>query len=497
MTSDAASPLDRVERERLLDAWVKVRRRIAELEAQATALLGERIGEHDSEVAEHPYHRDAIYRSMIAEYSAAGHLSRGAVEFAFSDALALQSMPTIEGAFTAGRVTAAHVREMVRAASVVREAVRNGLADAAVLGLYETAVLVVAEADSPARTRAHARQVAAALAGETLLERHRRAASERSVTVRSLDDGLALLTAVLPETLAVAIQDRITRLAREVIRARGDAPAPTFLDGEDPEDVILPEHIAPDDALAGVIFGEDSTFTTDPLTSDPLASPAAPESISDLGTAVPGTAVPGAAVPGTAVPDDERTIDQIRADLFSDLLLAASPSPALGNDLDGVQARIQVTIAATTLAGLDDHPAELDGLGPLDPDIARALAGRNNGWSRLFLDADGMVTETDTYTPTEGMRRYLRARDQHCRFPGCRMPVHRCEIDHNHDHAKGGRTAIDNLAHFCRSHHQLKHPDIDPDHCWTARSRPDGTIEWTSPLGHIHTDRAPRRVMFV
>lgn len=477
MTSDAATPLDRVERGRLLDAWVEVRRRIAELEAQATALLGERIGEHDAEVAEHPYHRDAIYRSMIAEYSAAGHLSRGAVEFAFSDALALQSMPTVEGAFTAGRVTAAHVREMVRAASVVREAVRNGRADAAVLGLYETAVLVVAEADSPARTRAHARQVAAALAGETLLERHRRAASERSVTVRSLDDGLALLTAVLPETLAVAIQDRITRMAREVIRARADAPAPTFLDGEDPEDVILPEHIAPDDPLAGVIFGEDSTFTT-----DPLVSAAIPESTT---------------VPGSTVPDDERTIDQVRADLFSDLLLAASPSPALGNDLDGVEARIQVTIAATTLAGLDDHPAELDGHGPLDPDIARALAGRNNGWSRLFLAPDGMVTETDTYTPTEGMRRHLRARDQHCRFPGCRMPVHRCEIDHNHDHAKGGRTAIDNLAHFCRSHHQLKHPDIDPDHRWTARSRPDGTIEWTSPLSRVHADRAPRRVMFV
>ncbi|MFJ4254088.1 HNH endonuclease [Microbacterium sp. NPDC090003] len=459
---------------------------VCSMRGSAVALLGQRIGEHDAEVAEHPYHRDAIYRSMIAEYSAAGHLSRGAVEFAFADALALRSMPTIEQAFTAGRVTAAHVREMVRAASVVREAVRNGRADATVMGLYETAVLVVAEADSPARTRAHSRQVAAALAGETLLERHRRAASERGVTVRSLDDGLALLTAVLPETLAVAIQDRITRMAREVIRSRGAVPTPAFFDGEDPEDLILPEHIDPDDPLAGVIFGEDSTFTSDPLPSplpsDPLASPAGPESVS---------------VPGNAVPDDERTMDQIRADLFSDLLLAASPSPALGNDLDGVQARIQVTVAATTLAGLDDHPAALDGHGPLDPDVARALAGRNNGWSRLFLDSDGMVTETDTYTPTEGMRRYLRARDQHCRFPGCRMPVHRCEIDHNHDHATGGRTAIDNLAHFCTSHHQLKHPDIDPDHRWTARSRPDGTIEWTSPLGRIHSDRAPRRVMFV
>ncbi|MFF7294275.1 HNH endonuclease signature motif containing protein, partial [Microbacterium sp. NPDC008134] len=152
--------------------------------------------------------------------------------------------------------------------------------------------------------------------------------------------------------------------------------------------------------------------------------------------------------------------------------------------------------AATTLAGLDDHPAELDGHGPLDPDIARTLAGHNNGWTRLFLDPDGMVTETDTYTPTEPMRRYLRARDQHCRFPGCRMPVHRCELDHNHDHAKGGKTAITNLAHLCRTHHQLKHPDTDPDHRWTAHQHPNGTLHWTSPLGRLHADSAPRRVMF-
>lgn len=495
MTSTASVPLDLVERGRLLDAWADVRRRIAELEAHASALLSERIGEHDAEVAEQPFHRDAIYRSMIAEYSAAGHLSRGAVEFAFADALALQSMPAVGEAFAAGRVTAAHVREMVRAGSVVREAVRNGRADASTLGLYEAAVLVVAETDSPARTRAHARQVAAALAGETVLERHRRAAEERCVTVRSLDDGLALLTAVLPEAVAVAIQDRITRMARQLIRTRDDAPWDGGIGaGEDPDDVILPEHIAPDDPLAGVIFGEDAaTFTTDPLPGTALPFSANDEAAHANGS---GTGPTAEATFETA-PGDERTIDQVRADLFSDLLLAASPSPVLGNDLDGIQARVQVTVSATTLAGLDDRPAELDGHGPLDPDIARALAGRNKGWTRLFLDADGLVTETDTYTPSEPMRRYLRARDQHCRFPGCRMPAHRCEIDHNHDHATGGRTRLDNLSHFCTTHHALKHPDVDPDHRWTARSGPGGSIHWTSPLGRVHADHAPRRVMFV
>jgi hypothetical protein len=95
------------------------------------------------------------------------------------------------------------------------------------------------------------------------------------------------------------------------------------------------------------------------------------------------------------------------------------------------------------------------------------------------------------------MTRYLRARDQHCRFPGCRRPVHQCQIDHNHDFALGGRTEIGNLSHFCLAHHTLKHPAIPDQHRWTARQLPDQTLTWTSPTGREYPDPAPRRVMFV
>lgn len=77
------------------------------------------------------------------------------------------------------------------------------------------------------------------------------------------------------------------------------------------------------------------------------------------------------------------------------------------------------------------------------------------------------------------------------------MPVHRCQIDHNHDHAKGGRTRLDNLSVFCTNHHALKHPDIDERHRWTARQLPGGEVQWTSPLGRAYADPPPRRVMFV
>lgn len=193
---------------------------------------------------------------------------------------------------------------------------------------------------------------------------------------------------------------------------------------------------------------------------------------------------------------DERSMDQIRADILADVLLTSDPSLSTRTGLESVRARVQVTIRATTLLGQDDRPAELDGVGPIDPEWARRLAGYAPSLDRLFLDHAGMLTATDSYTPTRSMKRFLRARDQHCRTPGCRRPAHLCEHDHNHDHAKGGATDVTNLALLCTGHHPIKHPDLDDDTRWTARQLDDGLIEWTSPLGRVYIDRPPARVMF-
>lgn len=477
--------LDLEERCRLLDEWVKTRREIAALEARASGLLVQRISVREADVAEHPFHRDAIHRSMIAEYAAAGRVSTGSVEYAFTDARTLsRSLPATRAEFEAGAISVAHVREIVRESVIVSDAIDDATVAPETMGLYEAAVLVFAEKETPARTKAHARQVAATLAGVTVVARQRKAAEERCVQVRSVGDGLALLTAVLPEWVAEAILDRLTQMAREIARTR-DERAPHLAPHDDGGHTRDLHDFSPEDPEYGaffddqVIFGESGTFTTDPLAglSDPMTDPTSPD-IEHLET-------------------DTRTIDQIRADVFADLLLAATPSPENGTGLQNISARIQVTIAATTLTGADDRPAHLDGHGPLAPEIARCLAGYNTGWTRLFLDPTGLIIETDTYTPTAPMRRFLRARDQHCRFPGCRMPVHRCDIDHTHDHARGGRTRTDNLSHLCRRHHALKHPDIDDRHRWTAHQQPDGTITWTSPLGRNYTDPPRRRVMFI
>ena len=410
----------------LLDAWVAKRAEIARLEGEASELLAARADLFDADVRADPQHRDMIRRSMIAEYSAAGHISKTAIELGFNDAAALSEFfPALRHALRQGDVTAQHVRVLVAAAAPVREAVLNGHLDAETLAVYETAALTIAEHETPARTRPHARQIAAALAGESIRERHSRAASERQITIRPLDDGLALLTAVLPEVYAVAIMDRLRSLATAVAATVGPDTRPEF------------------------------------------------------------------------VAADGRTRREIEADTFIDLLLAATPSEALGTGLDRITATVQVTIAGSTLAGEDDRLAELDGHGPLHPDIARDLARRASGWNRLFLDDAGMVTKVDRYTPTTAMKRFLRARDQRCRFPGCHTPARRCDIDHNEDYALGGLTEITNLSDFCPGYHALKHPDIDAGHRWTAHQLSDGTLRWTSPIGRAYDDRAPRRVMFV
>ncbi len=483
---------DLEERARVLDGWVDVRRRIAALESEAAEILIAQIAIHDRDVSEHAFHRDAIYRSMVAEFSAAGRMPKGSIELAFSDARTLaDALPSTRIAFQEGRITAMHVREIVRASSVISEAIRNKRADAALMGLYESAVLVVAEQDTAARTRPHARQVAAALVGNDVVQRERRAVQERGVTVRSLDDGLALLTAVLPEWIAHAIHDRLASMARQIVRARDEQPAEPG--GGQASAIFTPARdtfVLDPDADAALDPDADAILDPD---ADAILVPDA-DAILDPDAALDPEALLDADL---RIAPDVRTIDQIRADVFSDLLLTGAPSDVIGTGLESVRAHVQVTIAATTLAGIDDRPAELNGHGPLDPDVARALAGRSAGWARLFLDPRGHVRCTDSYVPTAGMKRHLRARDRHCRFPGCRMPVLRCQIDHNHDHAMGGATSLDNLAHLCVAHHTLKHPDIPDRHRWTARQLSDGTVTWTSPLGRSYADRATRRVMFV
>lgn len=193
-----------------------------------------------------------------------------------------------------------------------------------------------------------------------------------------------------------------------------------------------------------------------------------------------------------AVPD-ARTRDQRRADAFADLCLtgdpAAHPGPA---GLGSIRARVHLQVPVLSMLGNGDDPVTLHGHSPVDTDTALRLAGTASGWDRVLTHPiTGAVLAVDRYTPNTDLKRTLRARDLHCRFPGCRQPAHRTDLDHTIDFALGGPTRENNLAHLCRRHHTLNHATA-----WTVVQHPGGILEWTSPIGHTYPDIPTSTVMF-
>ncbi|MDD7961282.1 HNH endonuclease [Microbacterium thalli] len=294
---------------------------------------------------------------------------------------------------------------------------------------FEEAAIDICQRDIAVRVREPLRALAERMHPREFTDRHRDAAAGRCVRVLPGADGMSDLIATLPTVIAAGMLDRLTQMGQSVKDARA----------------------------AGVTFGD--------------------------------AAATGAATEGP----DARTMDQLRADALADLVLSGAPAvdPTYGTDAPGplgaIRARVQVVVTANTLTGTDSGPAEAVGTGLIDADTARELAGQTSSWDRLFIDPITRTpVETDTYRPTASMRRLLQARDQHCRFPGCRRAAIRCELDHTIDHALGGHTHIYNLAHLCQRHHSMKQFTN-----WNVTQLGGGILQWTSPGGRIYREDVP------
>ena len=135
------------------------------------------------------------------------------------------------------------------------------------------------------------------------------------------------------------------------------------------------------------------------------------------------------------------------------------PPPRPGGPL------VHLTVAATTLLGLDGEPGTLHGpAGPITiPDTITALLAHQDGarWRRLLYDpATGTATDLSPhYRPPAPVADYVRARDGHTtRHPATR---HHLGLDHiqpyNHTRPdQGGATTAANLAAAGHRDHQLK-----------------------------------------
>ena len=92
------------------------------------------------------------------------------------------------------------------------------------------------------------------------------------------------------------------------------------------------------------------------------------------------------------------------------------------------------------------------------------------------------TTASPGYRPPPRLKEYIAARDLTCRFPRCRQPAWRGDLDHTIPFDNGGLTCRCNLGGLCRSHHLLKH---HPD--WNLPQTTPGQFTWTTPSGRTHT----------
>ncbi|HEY5890689.1 MAG TPA: DUF222 domain-containing protein [Acidimicrobiia bacterium] len=185
---------------------------------------------------------------------------------------------------------------------------------------------------------------------------------------------------------------------------------------------------------------------------------------------------------------DHRNIDQLRADTFLDLLCGTNTATERsgGTAVRAGQNRrntVDIRVDLTTLAGLDDNPGEIPGWGPVIAEIARQAADPDLVWQTTVIDEHGQVVSVGTTRrrPTLKQHRHLTAETTTCVGPGCRMPAHQSDIDHNQAWSKGGKTIPENLGPLCR------HENLMKEAGWTLKRNPDGSYTWTTPHGHTHT----------
>jgi hypothetical protein len=193
-----------------------------------------------------------------------------------------------------------------------------------------------------------------------------------------------------------------------------------------------------------------------------------------------------------ANPDDPRTLGQVRADLFCDLVLTGQPSGDPHGGIGAIRAEVSILIPALTLLGQSQEPATILGKGPIDLEDALHLAAEAPSLVRVITDpVSGQVLSTDNYRPGEALRRYLRMRDGRCRCPSCNRSARRSDIDHTIPYSEGGPTEAGNLAHLCPGHHTIKHLPG-----WSVRQLEPGVLEWTTPHGIVAIDRPDTPVRF-
>jgi hypothetical protein len=149
---------------------------------------------------------------------------------------------------------------------------------------------------------------------------------------------------------------------------------------------------------------------------------------------------------------------------------------------------VNMTMSLSTWLRLDEHPAHLEGHGPIDAETARHLAAAGL-WRWVLTDPVGghaLDYGRTRYTPPQELVDFILIRDPECVMPGCHRPGYRCEIDHRIPYPEGPTSAC-NCSALCKPCHLQKHRAG-----WNVDQLAPGVQRWTSPSGHQQIVELPR-----
>ena len=145
--------------------------------------------------------------------------------------------------------------------------------------------------------------------------------------------------------------------------------------------------------------------------------------------------------------DDGRTREQRLADAFYEKVT--------GNQ----RAELQVTASLETLTGcLGASAGEMEFFLPLSSAAVQRIAC-DCSLTRVLLSQESVTIDVgrSRRVVDGGLRKALRLRDQHCRWPGCERPASYCDGHHLVHWIHGGETNLANLVLLCRRHHRMVH----------------------------------------
>lgn len=374
----------------------------------------------------------SLQQSWVAdEVAAALHIApRTATARVHAGAAVVRDWPLLGEEIAAGRLTVAQAREIYEGVSVL-----SGSCDDAGEDLSDVAVrqLVRLARDlPPARLRERVSRMVTSLDPAAAARRREQAERDRTdVSIWAEPDGIACLSARGPAVDSVAVRELIDRRAKEM-RAAASA--------DDKRTLGQWRHAALLEAFGLSPMGQQPTGATE---------------------------LPDIASTGTC--DPHSTVDRPRVE-------------------------IRVVVPLTTLFGLTDAPGEIEGFGPLDPELVRALAA-DAEWIRWVTDpvGDYLLDSGTRRFPGARLARFLRDREGRCKHPSCGVRARNCDADHLPAFSAGGRTAATGMSPTCPRHN--RHRDASRWHIeQEGPADPYGAPEptWISPLGRRYETTVAR-----